>query len=61
MTKKINEGGGMLNSAEFKTVVDRLNRKESELNELTLLFENMTCQEKERTLECLDQNRIIKT
>ena len=53
MTKKINEGCGTLNSAEFEAVVDRLNRKEPELDELTRLFENMTDQEKERTIEHL--------
>jgi hypothetical protein len=36
--KKINEGCGTLNSAEFKAVVDRLNRKESELVELARLL-----------------------
>jgi hypothetical protein len=36
--KKINEGNGTLNSAEFKTVVDRLNRKEPELDEITKLL-----------------------
>lgn len=36
--KKINEGNGTLNSAEFKAVVDRLNRKESELVEISRLL-----------------------
>lgn len=36
--KKINEGCGTLNSAEFKAIVDRLNRKESELVEISRLL-----------------------
>ena len=49
--KKINEGSSTLNSAEFKAIVDRLNRKEPELDEVAILLEGMTDQEKERTTE----------
>ncbi len=35
MRKKINEGDGTLNSPEFKVVVDRLKRKEPELEAIT--------------------------
>jgi hypothetical protein len=53
--KKINEGNGTLNSAEFKAVVDRLNRKEPELDELVRIFDGMTDQEKKRTIEHLEE------
>jgi len=55
--KKINEGSGTLNSAEFKAIVDRLNRKEPELDEVAILLEGMTDQEKERTIEHLESEQ----
>ena len=58
--KKINEGNGTLNSAEFRAVVDRLNRKEPELDELAIMLEGMTDQEKESTMEHLDKSEQEK-
>jgi hypothetical protein len=57
--KKINEGSGTLNSAEFKAILDRLKRKEPELDELAIILEGMTDQG-ERTIERLDKSEQEK-